>query len=247
MKNIPEKIYLQLGEEITRLQEKYDENGYNCPLLIKLSRIEQHVDMGYTILKDQVTKLTAKRDQYQKEAIEAKIKVEKMKLSNKALQDIKWVKASESLPEDRKVDGGILSCNGFYYCRCEDDVVDLCQFKTDWGEFRHITVGCKCQEYKEERANVIEWLDESMIPKDSKQVLAALENKDEAVINKIKSAEEMLEKYEWSNRRMKDGLTRFDRIKKAMEEYRKQGRFYTEAEINEIQSAAYDAGMNAIN
>lgn len=35
-------------------------------------------------------------------------------------------------------------------------------------------------------------------------------------------------------------------IFKAMEEYRKQGRYFTEEEINEIQSAAYDAGMNAV-
>ena len=35
-----------LCKEITRLQEKYDENGYDCSPLIKLQRIEQHVDMA---------------------------------------------------------------------------------------------------------------------------------------------------------------------------------------------------------
>ncbi len=34
----------QLEKEITRLQEKYDESGFDCSPLIKLQRIEQHVD-----------------------------------------------------------------------------------------------------------------------------------------------------------------------------------------------------------
>lgn len=36
----------ELEKEITRLQEKYDENGYDCTPLIKLLRIEQHVDLA---------------------------------------------------------------------------------------------------------------------------------------------------------------------------------------------------------
>lgn len=35
------------------------------------------------------------------------------------------------------------------------------------------------------------------------------------------------------------------RVLKAMEEYRKLGRFYTPAEIRVIQDAAYDAGLAA--
>lgn len=33
-----------VNKEITRLQEKYDENGYDCPPIIKLQRIEAHID-----------------------------------------------------------------------------------------------------------------------------------------------------------------------------------------------------------
>ena len=43
--SIQEK-YDELCKEITRLQEKYDENGYDCSPMIKLQRIEQHVDMA---------------------------------------------------------------------------------------------------------------------------------------------------------------------------------------------------------
>jgi hypothetical protein len=46
--SIQEK-YDELCKEITRLQEKYDENGYDCSLMIKLQRIEQHVDMAIDI------------------------------------------------------------------------------------------------------------------------------------------------------------------------------------------------------
>lgn len=35
------------------------------------------------------------------------------------------------------------------------------------------------------------------------------------------------------------------RVLKAMEEYRKQGRFYTPAEIRIIQNTSYDAGLAA--
>lgn len=65
------------------------------------------------------------------------------------------VKASERLPNKKDT----LSPNGFYFCKCEGDVVDVCQFKESWNEFRHITIGCNCQPYSEEKANVIEWLE----------------------------------------------------------------------------------------
>ena len=35
---------MKLEKEITRLQEKYDENGFDCSSLIKLKRIESAVD-----------------------------------------------------------------------------------------------------------------------------------------------------------------------------------------------------------
>ena len=41
--SIQEK-YDELCKEITRLQEKYDENGYDCSPIIKLQRIEATVD-----------------------------------------------------------------------------------------------------------------------------------------------------------------------------------------------------------
>lgn len=41
--SIQEK-YDELVKEITRLQEKYDENGYSCSPIIKLQRIEATVD-----------------------------------------------------------------------------------------------------------------------------------------------------------------------------------------------------------
>ena len=43
--SIQEK-YDELCKEITRLQKKYDENGYDCSPIIKLQRIEQHIDMA---------------------------------------------------------------------------------------------------------------------------------------------------------------------------------------------------------
>jgi hypothetical protein len=33
-----------IEKDITRLQEKYDENGYDCSMIIKLQRIEDRVD-----------------------------------------------------------------------------------------------------------------------------------------------------------------------------------------------------------
>lgn len=43
---------IQLSEEITRLQQKYDENGYDYPSLIKLQRMEQHIDMAFKMWAD---------------------------------------------------------------------------------------------------------------------------------------------------------------------------------------------------
>jgi hypothetical protein len=43
--------YDELCKEITRLQEKYDENGYDYSPMIKLQRIEQHVDMAIDIYR----------------------------------------------------------------------------------------------------------------------------------------------------------------------------------------------------
>lgn len=40
----PDGKYEELCKEITRLQEKYDENGYDCSPVIKLKRIESHFD-----------------------------------------------------------------------------------------------------------------------------------------------------------------------------------------------------------
>ena len=74
---------------------------------------------------------------------------------------MKWTRASERLPEDKKVEYGTLLCNGFYFCKCEDDTMDVCLFKSGWSKFKIVTVGCECQEYKEEDVEVIEWLDES--------------------------------------------------------------------------------------
>ena len=44
--------YDALVKEITRLQEKYDENGYDYPPMLKLQRIEAHVDMTIDILSN---------------------------------------------------------------------------------------------------------------------------------------------------------------------------------------------------
>jgi len=43
-KETVQEKYDALCKEITRLQEKYDENGYDVSPLIKLQRIESHVD-----------------------------------------------------------------------------------------------------------------------------------------------------------------------------------------------------------
>lgn len=42
----------EIHKEITRLQEKYDENGYEANPLIKLQRIEQHIDLTFEIYKN---------------------------------------------------------------------------------------------------------------------------------------------------------------------------------------------------
>lgn len=47
-----------IEKEITRLQEKYDENGYNYPPLIKLQRMEQYIDMAFEIWAKEYKKLS---------------------------------------------------------------------------------------------------------------------------------------------------------------------------------------------
>lgn len=46
------KNSVELLKEITRLQEKYDENGYDCSPIVKLQRIEQHIDTALKIWED---------------------------------------------------------------------------------------------------------------------------------------------------------------------------------------------------
>jgi len=41
--------YDELCTAITKLQEQYDENGYDCSPIIKLQRIEQHFQMSIDI------------------------------------------------------------------------------------------------------------------------------------------------------------------------------------------------------
>src|SRR6478736_4306871 len=41
------KKFKELEIEITRLQEKYDENGYDANSIIKLSRMEDHIDSSF--------------------------------------------------------------------------------------------------------------------------------------------------------------------------------------------------------
>ncbi len=48
-------------KEITRLQEKYDENGYDCSPMIKLKRIESHVDMAFKIYSQELNKALAEK------------------------------------------------------------------------------------------------------------------------------------------------------------------------------------------
>ncbi len=56
LNSVIQEKYDELRKEITRLQEKYDENGYDFSPMVKLQRIEQHVD--YLIsLKDVTSEL----------------------------------------------------------------------------------------------------------------------------------------------------------------------------------------------
>lgn len=47
----------ELEAEITRLQVKYDENGYDCETLIKLKRMEGHIDASFKIWAERVDEL----------------------------------------------------------------------------------------------------------------------------------------------------------------------------------------------
>ncbi len=74
LNSVIQEKYDELRKEITRLQEKYDENGYDFSPMVKLQRIEQHVD--YLIsLKDVTSELMflwnyqhINKDSYQFEA-----------------------------------------------------------------------------------------------------------------------------------------------------------------------------------
>ena len=45
----------ELTSKITELQERFDENGYDCIPIIKLQRIEQHINMAIGIYKDELS------------------------------------------------------------------------------------------------------------------------------------------------------------------------------------------------
>ena len=47
----------EIDSEITRLQEKYDENGYEVGSLGKLKRMEQHIDASFKIWQDRFNAL----------------------------------------------------------------------------------------------------------------------------------------------------------------------------------------------
>lgn len=139
--------------------------------LVTLKIIKDELDEGIDI---------DRTDDYKSRKVKAwdaakKILVSESPSSPSSNTWMKWVKASERLPENKKVMGCIYSCNGFYYCKCQNDAVDVCQFKSEWGEFRHITIGCDCQPYKEEKANVIEWLDESSHSASGEELAKAIE------------------------------------------------------------------------
>ena len=81
----------------------------------------------------------------------------------KAEKLYRFVKVSERLPSDKKVKGGTLVPNGMFYCKCIEDgeeFYDFVMYKSGWKEFRNIYIGCDCSKYSEEKANVIEWLEE---------------------------------------------------------------------------------------
>lgn len=50
LNSVIQEKYDELRKEITRLQEKYDENGYDFSPMVKLQRIEQHVDYLISLL-----------------------------------------------------------------------------------------------------------------------------------------------------------------------------------------------------
>ena len=58
--------YKEICREITRLQEKYDENGYDSSPMIKLQRIEQHVDSTLKIYSKLL--ITLSDEELEKEA-----------------------------------------------------------------------------------------------------------------------------------------------------------------------------------
>ena len=71
MKNIPEKIYLQLGEDIGEDFKDHHEISWCVDKIF-------YTDLEYVSI-DQVRQLTSERDDFETQLIAAKLKIEKMK------------------------------------------------------------------------------------------------------------------------------------------------------------------------
>lgn len=54
----------QVKAEITRLQEKYDENGYEAPPIIKLHRMEQHIDASLSMFAKELNELKEEKEEF---------------------------------------------------------------------------------------------------------------------------------------------------------------------------------------
>lgn len=52
----------ELHDKITQLQEKYDENGYDCSPIIKLQRIESHIDAALKTYSDESSQQQASQE-----------------------------------------------------------------------------------------------------------------------------------------------------------------------------------------
>lgn len=62
-----EEEYVKICNEITRLQEKYDENGYACSPIIKLQRIEDSIDTSLRIYASRFKNLPTNKEGIDKE------------------------------------------------------------------------------------------------------------------------------------------------------------------------------------
>ena len=71
MKNIPEKIYLQLGEDIGEDFKDHHEVSWCVDKIYD-------TDLEYVSI-EQIAQLTAERDEFETQLIAAKLKIEKMK------------------------------------------------------------------------------------------------------------------------------------------------------------------------